>query len=220
MTLQNKLNTFQTSWEQRVGDEIVTTIAFDNDALRQSGIVERALGTGAKFPDLTLTNAVGGQSRIYDKLASGPLVVTFYRGGWCPYCNLELRAYQGALADIRALGADLVAISPEAPDNTLSTAEKNELTFEILSDVNGALEDALGIRFDLADPIVALYKRFGQDLPTRNADGRWSLPIPATYVLGRDGTIALAFVEPDYRKRLEPADAIAALQKIRESEPA
>ena len=220
MTLQNKLKAFQASWEQHAGDEIVAAIAFDNDALRKSGIVERALGTGAKFPDLTLTNAVGGQSRIYDKLASGPLVVTFYRGGWCPYCNLELRAYQGALADIRALGADLVAISPEAPDNTLSTAEKNELTFEILSDVNGALEDALGIRFDLADPIVALYKRFGQDLPTRNADGRWSLPIPATYVLDRDGTIALAFVEPDYRKRLEPADAIAALQKIRESEPA
>jgi peroxiredoxin len=220
MTLQNKLKAFQASWEQRAGDEIVAAIAFDNDALRKSGIVERALGTGAKFPDLTLTNAVGGQSRIYDKLASGPLVVTFYRGGWCPYCNLELRAYQGALADIRALGADLVAISPEAPDNTLSTAEKNELTFEILSDANGALEDALGIRFDLADPIVALYKRFGQDLPTRNADGRWSLPIPATYVLDRDGTIALAFVEPDYRKRLEPADAIAALQKIRESEPA
>jgi peroxiredoxin len=220
MTLQNKLKAFQASWEQRAGDEIVAAIAFDNDALRKSGIVERALGTGAKFPDLTLTNAVGGQSRIYDKLASGPLVVTFYRGGWCPYCNLELRAYQGALADIRALGADLVAISPEAPDNTLSTAEKNELKFEILSDVNGRLEDALGIRFDLANPIIALYKRFGHDLPTHNGDGRWSLPIPATYVLDRDGTIALAFVEPDYRKRLEPADAIAALQKIRESEPA
>ena len=220
MTLQNKLKAFQASWEQRADDEIVATIALDNDALRESGIVERALRTGAKFPDLTLTNALGGQTRIYDKLASGPLVVTFYRGGWCPYCNLELRAYQGALARIRALGADLVAISPEAPDHTLSTAEKNELTFEILSDVNGALEDALGIRFELADPIVALYKRFGQDLPTRNADGRWSLPIPATYVLDRDAIIALAFVEPDYRKRLEPADAIAALQKIRESEPA
>jgi len=220
MSLQSELASTQASWEQHVGEKIAETVALDNEALRQSGILERALGVGAKFPDVTLVNARGGRTRIYDKLAGGPLVVTFYRGGWCPYCSLELRAYQSVLDEIRAVGGDLVAISPEAPDHTLSTAEKSALKFDVLSDVNGALEDALGIRFDLAAPIVALYTQRGHDLPGHNGDGRWSLPIPATYVLERDGTIALAFVEPDYRKRLEPAAAIDALRRIRESEPA
>jgi peroxiredoxin len=220
MSLQSRLESILASWEQRVGDEVAATVALDNIALRQSGILERMLGAGAKFPDLALVNARGGLTRIYDKLARGPLVATFYRGGWCPYCSLELRAYQEALEEIRALGADLVAISPEAPDHSLSTAEKNALKFDVLSDVNGALEDALGIRFDLTVPIVTLYKAFGQDLSSRNADGRWSLPIPATYVLERDGTIALAFADPDYRKRLEPAAVIAALRKISAAETA
>jgi peroxiredoxin len=217
-SLQTELNAFQVAWKQRAGVDVAATIAADNEALLRSGLVARALQAGAKFPDLRLANARGGQTRIYDVIARGPLVVTFYRGGWCPYCNLELRAYQGALGDIRALDAEVIAISPEAPDHTLSTAEKNDLTFEILSDVDGALEDALGIRFDLSDPIVALYKRFGHDLPAHNGDGRWSLPVPATYVLDRDGRIALAFVDPDYRRRLEPAAAIAALRKIKVAE--
>jgi peroxiredoxin len=218
MSLQTELNAFQAAWKQRAGSEFAAIIAADNEALLRSGLVERALPAGAKFPDLTLANARDGQTRIYDVLARGPLVITFYRGGWCPYCNLELRAYQSALTDIRALGAELIAISPEAPDHTLSTAEKNDLKFEILSDVNGALEDALGIRFELSDPIVALCKRFGNDLPSHNGDGRWSLPVPATYVLDRDGRIVLAFVDPDYRRRLEPAAAIAALHKIKVAE--
>ena len=218
MSLQTDLDAFQAAWKQRAGGDVASTIAADNEALLRSGLVERALRAGAKFPDLTLANARGGQTRIYDVLARCPLVVTFYRGGWCPYCNLELRAYQSALGDIRALGAELIAISPEAPNRMLSTAEKNDLKFEILTDVNGALEDALGIRFDLSDPIVALYKRFGHDLPAHNGDGRWSLPVPATYVLDRDGRIALAFVGPDYRRRLEPAAAIAALRKIKVAE--
>ena len=218
MSLQAELNAFQATWKQRAGSEFAAIIAADNEALLRSGLVERALPAGAKFPDLTLANARDGQTRIYDVLARGPLVVTFYRGGWCPYCNLELRAYQSALTDIRALGAELIAISPEAPDHILSTAEKNDLKFEILSDVNGALEDALGIRFELSDPIVALCKRFGNDLPSHNGDGRWSLPVPATYVLDRDGRIVLAFVDPDYRRRLEPAAAIAALHKIKVAE--
>ncbi|HWZ74060.1 MAG TPA: peroxiredoxin-like family protein [Casimicrobiaceae bacterium] len=218
MSLQTELNAVQAAWRQRAGDDVATTIAADNEALLRSGLVARALQAGAKFPDLRLPNARGGQTRIYDVLARGPLVVTFYRGGWCPYCNLELRAYQSALGDIRALGAELIAISPEAPNHTLSTAEKNDLTFEILSDVNGVLEDALGIRFDLSDPIVALYKRFGRDLPSHNGDAGWSLPVPATYVLDRDGRIVLAFVDPDYRRRLEPAATIEALHKIKVAE--
>jgi peroxiredoxin len=211
MSLQDQLSGFRASWEERVGDDIASTVAAHNDALRRSGIAARALGPGARFPDLALADARGGRTRIYDKLARGPLVVTFYRGGWCPYCSLELRAYQAALGEIRALGADLVAVSPEMPD-----AQKNALEFDVLSDTNGALADALGIRFELAPPIVELYRRAGNDLAARNGDGRWSLPMPATYVLRSDGTIALAFVDPEYRRRLEPAAALGTLRDIEE----
>jgi peroxiredoxin len=220
MSLQSELEAFKLSWERRVGADVAASVALDNEALRQAGIVDRALGTGAKFPDQVLVNARGGNTRIYDMLARGPLIVTFYRGGWCPYCNLELRAYQAVLDEIRALGADLVAISPEAPDYSLSTTEKNGLQFEVLSDLNGALEDALGIRFDLSPAIAARFKRVGHDLPERNGDGRWSLPVPATYVVERGGTITLASVDPDYRKRLEPGAAIAALRALKTSDVA
>lgn len=216
MPLQDELNAARASWEQRVGDEVVATVAAHGEALRRSGIAARALAPGAKFPDVALTDARGRRARIHDRLADGPLVVTFYRGGWCPYCSLELRAYQAALGEIRALGAGLVAVSPEAPDHSLSTAQKNALEFDVLSDVNGALADALGIRFELTPPIIALYQRAGNDLPARNGDGRWSLPMPATYVVDRDATITLAFVDPEYRRRLEPAAALEALRNLKD----
>lgn len=120
-----------------------------------------------------------------------------------PYCNLELRSHQRRLTDFAAQGATLVAVSPETPDDTLDTAEKNGLAFPVLSDVGGRLADALGIRFRLSPEIEALYRRFGHDLPARNGDGEWSLPMPATFVVAKGGTITAAFVDPDYRVRLD-----------------
>ena len=143
-----------------------------------------------------------------------PLIVTFYRGGWCPYCNLELRAYQKHLPEIEALGAKLVAVSPETPDNTLSTSEKNDLSFPVLCDSNGRLSDALGIRFELSPAIRALYQKFGHDLAERNDDDKWALPMPATFVVAKGGVIAHASVDPDYRTRPDPAVAIGILRQL------
>jgi peroxiredoxin len=108
----------------------------------------------------------------------------------------------------------LVAVSPETPDNTLTTAEKNDLSFPVLSDPKGELADALGIRFKLSLAIHALYEKFGHDLAVRNGDDRWSLPMPATFVVGPDGMIAHAMVDPDYRVRLDPNAAIAAVHRL------
>lgn len=215
MNLQAELDTFQANWRGKVGADFASTISQDNARLLASGIAERALKAGDPFPDLSLPNALGKTVRIYDQLENGPLVLTFYRGGWCPYCSFELKAYQAALAEIRAAGGDLIAVSPETPDNSLATAEKNALSFTVLSDDGGKLADALGIRFDISDPIIELYRKFGHDLPERNGDGRWSLPIPASYVIGKDGVIQLAFVDPDYRKRLDPEEAVKAVQQLR-----
>lgn len=216
MTLQNELDHFKTSWLERVGPETAKLVDDDNAALRQ--LAERARGEGDTFPALVLPNHTGGTTDLAQLLAAGPLVVTFYRGGWCPYCNLELRAYQNALPEIAARGARLVAISPETPDNALTTAEKNALAFDVLTDSQGKLAEALGIRFELSPAIKALYQKFGHDLPARNGDDKWALPMPATYVVARGGRIALAHVDPDYRARLDPGLVLECLRTLRQDQ--
>jgi peroxiredoxin len=212
MRLQDELDAFKATWIERVGSDIAQMMADDNAALLPQAA--RALKAGDRFPAATLCDQLGRPTDIAALAAEGPLVVAFYRGGWCPYCNLELRVYQKALSDITKLGARLIAVSPETPDNALSTAEKNDLAFTVLSDDRGCLADALGIRFELTEPVKAYMVKAGHALPMRNGDGRWSLPMPATYVVEKGGRIALAFVDPDYRKRLEPAAAIRALEHI------
>jgi len=212
--LATQLDAFRTAWIERVGGTIAGTIAADIAALDGTGIVARAKNAGAAFPRLALPDQLGRPVDLGLLADERPLVIVFYRGGWCPYCNLELRAYQQKLAAIQAAGARLVAVTPETPDNALSTVEKNDLDFDVLSDVKGALADALGIRFRLSPEIEALYRKFGHDLPTHNGDGEWSLPIPATYVVERGGRIAYAHVDPDYRRRAEPVEVLAALASL------
>jgi peroxiredoxin len=174
------------------------------------------LKAGDPAPDFRLPDVRGCQVRLRDLLAKGPVVVSFYRGGWCPYCNLELRALQNALPEIKQLGAQLVAISPQTPDESLSTAEKNELEFAVLSDIGSATAKAYGIAFDLTEELRPIYSRLGHALPDKNGDDSWILPIPATYVIDKDGIVALAFVDVDYRNRLEPAEIVATLKTLSE----
>ncbi|WFU39085.1 peroxiredoxin-like family protein [Bradyrhizobium sp. CB82] len=214
MSLQTEMETFKASWLERVGPEVAKLVDDDNAGLQS--LADRSLKEGARFPAMTLGNDRGGETDLSALVAEGPLVVVFYRGGWCPYCNLELRAYQGRLAEIEELGARLVAVSPETPDHTSSTVANNTLGFEVLSDAKGGrLADALGIRFELSPAIRELYRKFGHDLPARNGDDIWSLPMPAVYVVEQGGRIAHASVDPDYRKRLDPAIAIAVLNDLK-----
>ncbi len=215
MSLKTELDTYRAGWEARVGAETARLIAGDIEALRASGILDRAARAGDIVPAAThLLDAHGRPFDLAALIAAGPLVLTFYRGGWCPYCNLELRAYQAALPAIHAAGGSLVAVSPELPDHSLSTAEKNDLAFPVLSDVGGRLAAALGIRFALSDAVRPFYEKAGHALPDRNGDGDWALPIPATFVTNRGGRIVLASIEPDYRRRLAPDAVVAALRDL------
>lgn len=209
MPLQTELDDFKATWTGRVGPAVAEMMEADNASLLPQAA--KALKAGDRFPALTLPDQLGRPVDLAALAAAGPLVVTFYRGGWCPYCNLELRAYQKALPEIEHLGARLIAVTPESPDNALTTSEKNDLAFTVVSDARGRLADALGIRFELSEAVKAYFVKAGHDLPARNGDDRWSLPMPSTYVVEKGGRIALAFVDPDYRKRLDPAEAIAAL---------
>jgi peroxiredoxin len=214
MTLAADLAAFRAEFMGKAPAEIVAAMQRADAALAASGIVEAALKAGQTAPGFDLLDARGGRVRLADLLAKGPIVVSFYRGGWCPYCNLELRALQAALPAIHAAGGSLVAISPEQPDETLSTAEKNALAFPVLSDHGSAVAKAWGIAFDLAEELRPIYARFNHALPDRNGTDSWALPIPATFVIARDSTVALAFVDADYRTRLEPAAIIETLKSL------
>jgi peroxiredoxin len=147
-------------------------------------------------------------------LKRGPVVVAFYRGGWCPFCNLELRAFQRLLPDIEAAGASLVAISPEKLDDSLSTAEKNSLTFEVLSDVGQKVGRAFRLVYEFSDELKSAYKEFGLDIPAKNgAPSEWALPISATYIIDRDGVITYAYTDADYRDRADPIDILTVLKR-------
>jgi peroxiredoxin len=140
--------------------------------------------------------------------------VTFYRGGWCPYCNLELKAYQNVLPRIVAAGAKLVAISPEKPDDTVSTAEKNALTFPVLSDVGQSVGKAFGIVYTFTDELRGAYDGFNLDIPAKNGmPDDWSLPLSATYVIGVDGVILFADIGVDYRDRADPLAILDILER-------
>ncbi|NET76632.1 peroxiredoxin-like family protein [Okeania sp. SIO1F9] len=179
--------------------------------LANSDIVDNSLKVGAKVPNFSLPNAVGKIVELNSLLVESPVVISFYRGGWCPYCNMELRGLQKYLPQITELGAKLIAISPETPDNSLSTTEKNELTFEVLSDGGNQVAKEFGLVFELPEELRPIYQSFGIDLPAYNGDESFELPIPATYVIASDGTIIHAFVNPDYTQRLDPEEIINVL---------
>jgi peroxiredoxin len=207
-SLTQQLSDYQAGFKQRAPADRVAMMEAATAQLRATGIESTALQVGAELPALTLSDATGRLVDLKALNASGPLVIVFYRGGWCPYCNLELREWQRLLPQLRERGALLVAISPQTPDNSLSTAEKNELAFPVLSDSSLVAARAFGIAFTLAPELVELYAKVGNDLPTLNGNGQWVLPLPATYLIDRHGLVAYAHVEADYRQRAEPQEVL------------
>ena len=214
-SLSEQLAAYKAGFAQRAAPERVAMMEAATADLRATGIESRALQVGAQVPDLTLPDALNQPVSLSSLWQRGPLVLIFYRGGWCPYCNLELRAWQQHLVALQQLGGQLVAVSPQTPDNSLSTAEKNELAFPVLSDSALAAATAFGVAFEMPPELIELYSRVGHDLPVLNGNGRWVLPVPATYVIDRNGRVAFAHVEADYRERAEPRDVLAAVAELK-----
>jgi peroxiredoxin len=213
-SLTEQLAEYKAGFKTRATPERVATMEQATQDLRDSGIENSALQVGQAAPDLTLPNAVSKPIALAALWAQGPLVVVFYRGGWCPYCNLELRAWQALLPQLNSLGAQIVAISPQLPDNSLSTAQKNALAFEVLSDSALHAANGFGLAFEMPESLIQVYKTVGHDLPNLNGNGRWVLPVPATYLIDRQGIIQYAHIDADYRNRAEPADIIEQIKKL------
>lgn len=183
-------------------------------ALDASGIADRALGEGDTAPDFELPNAVGDSVSLSDLLSTGPVILSFYRGQWCPFCNLELQALQRAMEDVESAGATLVAVSPNTPDTSLTTVEKHSLTFPVLSDHDNLVARQFNLVYEMTAENIENYKEKGRDIPAMNGTDKWELPIPATYVIDTDRVIRYAFVDTNHRVRAEPADVVAAAARL------
>ncbi len=225
MALQDRLDAFKADF---VGGKLafkptkerLDAMARATAELIESGQAQRARKAGDAAPEFTLNDADGNPVSSRELLARGPLVVSFYRGVWCPYCNLELQALQAALPQITARGASLVAISPQTAANSRKSQRDNKLEFPILSDVRSEIANAFGIRFALPDYLAEIYRTFGNNLPVVNDDPAWVLPMPARYVIGTDGIIAYAEVNPDYTQRPDPSELLPVLDRLRASKAA
>jgi len=179
-----------------------------------TGIAARAKRAGDLAPDATLPDGAGRPVRLSDVWRKGPLVLVFFRGGWCGYCNLQLRAWQQRADELARLGATLLAISPQTPDHSMRTAADNQFMFTVLSDSNLEAANGFELAFTLPPELVSFYGSVGTDIPVLNGNGLWVLPVPATYVIDEEGRIRFAHIEEDIRKRAEPADVLRVIEGL------
>ena len=174
---------------------------------------KKALTVNAKAPSFELKDSTGKLVSSKDLLKQGNMVLVFYRGSWCPFCNTYLHKLQGRLTDITAAGGKLVAVSVENPDASMAIAKKNEVQFTVLSDPNLDTARKFGIVYQMSPETDKMYISHGLDVAKHNAMENPELPLAATYIINKKGEITYAFIETDYKKRAEPDVIIENLKK-------
>lgn len=214
MSLAQNIQDFQDELIPTIPEATMNTLMSELGGLIATGIAEKSIAQGTSFPDFDLANANQESRSLKSFLGNGPLVVSFYRGAWCPYCNLEINALQQRLPEITAAGAQLVAISPQTPDKSVDQVTNSKLTFEVLSDINNKLARECGLVFTLPASLRPIYSAWEIDIPDHNGNDHFELPIPATYIIDTDGKIRYVFADMDYTKRLEPDIIIEQLQML------
>ena len=215
MTLLQEIENFQKEMIPQIPENVMDIILKASAELIAQNLEARALKKGEILPSFELTDALGEKRSSDQLLKSGHMVISFYRGGWCPYCHLELRALQKVLPEIKANNATLLAISPELPNNSLTTQEQYELEFPVLSDLDNLVAKKFGLVFELDNKLVPLFKEnFNLDLVAINGTEKVELPIPATYVVDGEGVIQFAFVQSDDTQRAEPERILEVLRAV------
>lgn len=181
----------------------------------KSSMPNPGLKVGSQAPDFTLANAFGKSVRLSDHLEKGPVVLVFYRGAWCPFCNLHLHALHESLPRFKKLGASLILVTPQKPDKSAAQIKKDGYQFEVLSDLDSKVMQSYNLYFELDPQLVKLYKAKGLDIEAFNGKGRNVLPVPGSFVIAQNGTIVAMHADTDYKQRMEPADIIKALKNIK-----
>ncbi len=195
--------------------EVSDAFDADRDALDAAGVPTAVAAIGTTIPDADVLAVDGSSVRLSDELGGRPAVLVFYRGAWCPFCNIALRAYQQELAPaLEERGVALVALSPQKPDGSLSTKEADELTFTVLSDAGNAVARGLGIIAPTNPDALAAQRQLGLDVTEVNADGTADLPFPTVVVLDAARTVRFIDVHPNYTTRTEPSQILAAVDAL------
>lgn len=212
--LIDEIKNYQEAFRQKVPTDIQEIMLKATEKLKETSLSKNALKVGDEAKIFSLPNAVNEKVCIDEILSENDFVViNFYRGLWCPYCNLELKALQSINDDLAKYNAKLVAVSPQTPDASLSTKEKNELEFEVLSDTNNEIAKEYGLVFSLDEELRPIYESFGIDIPGSNEEDSYELPLPATYVINKNKEIIYSFIDEDYTKRSEPQEILDIIAK-------
>lgn len=193
-------------------------MAAESPAAAPAGLLDPSkdkpgLAAGDAAPRLTLKDAAGKPVALGDLYAKGPVVVTFYRGGWCPFCTKALKDWNGKAAEFEKAGATLVFITAESAESAKETGEKNAANLRIVSDADGSAARAFRVAFAMPPEDQEKYKGYGVDLSKKNASGRWELPAPGTFVVDKAGVVTFASADWDYKKRVDPAEVMEAVKK-------
>ncbi len=215
LTLKDQLKLMNQASRSKVSPEVAKIMSEATDQLKKSQISEKTPKVGQTMPAFSLPDSKGKTTSLKSLLKKGHVIIAFYRGSWCPYCNAQLNSYQQNLAAFKSKGATLIAITPEKPDLTTVTESGKRLEFQILTDKDNKFAKKLGLVFELTPELKELYKKFGIDLEKSQGNADWSLPVPATYVVSKAGRIIYAFVDVDYTQRASPEEILAALAQVK-----
>ncbi|HKV29497.1 MAG TPA: peroxiredoxin-like family protein [Candidatus Dormibacteraeota bacterium] len=212
--IADQVNDVNTALASQAPADVVAVFGSELAALAAGGIPAGAVSVGDKLTPFALPDATGKIRTLDELTAQGPAVIFFYRGGWCPYCNVTLRSYQRELVpNLGRYSARLVAISPETPDASLTTQQKAELTYTVLSDAGAELASSIGITFEPAESLAA-QRKLGIDLRTTRADGGTVLPMPTVLIVDRDHVVRFVDIHPDYTGVTEVSDILAAFDTL------
>jgi peroxiredoxin len=215
LTIREQSEQLKAAAAERLPADVLEVFDLSIQDFLAQGVPTDSIKVGDVLEPFTLLDATGNPVSLDQVVESGPAVIVFYRGGWCPYCNLALRTYQQELLpQLESFGARMVAISPQSPDESLSTVEKIALEFTVLSDPGARLADAIGIAFEQADDVLTAQRNLGLDLSKVNAEGAVRLPRPTVLVVDQGRVVRFVDVQPDYTARTEVADIVAALTTL------
>lgn len=214
MSLNKQLSAFKKETDEETPADILEKMAEGSRAVEVSRITASAKQAGEKMEMFTLSTVKGGEVALIDLVKDGPVVINFYRGSWCPYCNMELLALQGHLSEIKNLGAQLIAISPERPDDSLTAVEKSELEFDVLHDPDNTLARKLGLVFEVPENLVPIYKEWDIDIKQSNDAEKHELPLASTFIVNTDGIVKYVFHNADYTVRMEPEAIVEQLKAL------
>ncbi len=218
MSLQQSIEDFKQHRESTLPAAILELISrnvsLTQQAIQQVAVVENAIKVGEKFPAFELQSSEGERYSLSYFLSSGPVIISFYRGGWCPYCVIELKALAEITNQLPALNTELIAVSAELPQHLNETKHHNQLNFSLLRDEFNQLAEACGLVFNLTEELLNQFEQFGIDLKVRSDEKEDRLAIPATFILDQTGIVKYAFVEDDYMTRAEPNEILNVLKSL------